>query len=155
MVAAGVIVATLVPALRQRGADDEVTGNDFAGAADPAVSAIDAWRAAELAMREGDRERGIRHYRMAVAFLPERADLRARFGFALALEGRSAQALAQLRLAVRGAPDLPEARLYYGAALLRSGRRRAGRAQFRRYLELDPRGGGAAVVRRTLRSLDR
>ena len=146
---AAVVVAALVPALRERGAGDFGTGNDF-GAREQLDSGSAEWRAAERALTAGDRAEAVRRYRLAVAFLPERADLRARFGFALARTGRPDEALEQLRLAVRAAPRLPDTRLYLGAVLIQAGKKREARAQWRRYLELAPRGGSAALVRRLL-----
>ena len=146
---AALVVAALVPALRERGAGDFGTGNDF-GVREQLDSGSAEWRAAERALADGDRAEAVRRYRLAVAFLPERADLRARFGFALARIGRPDEALEQLRLAVRAAPRLPDTRLYLGAVLIQAGKKREARAQWRRYLELAPRGGSAALVRRLL-----
>lgn len=146
---AAVVVAALVPALRERGAGDFGTGNDF-GAREQLDSGSAEWRAAERALAAGDRAEAVRRYRLAVAFLPERADLRARFGFALARSGRRNEALEQLRLAVRAAPRLPDARLYLGAVLMQAAKKREARVQWRRYLELAPRGESAALVRRLL-----
>lgn len=66
-------------------------------------------------MAAGDARRAVVKYRAAIGFFPDRADLRARFGFALALAGQPDEALDQLRRAVRAAPALPSARLYLGA----------------------------------------
>ncbi len=76
--------------------------------------------------------------------------MRARFGFALASAGRQQEALAQLRRAVRGDPNLPLARLYLGSVLFKSGERAAALTHWRRYLELEPAGEGAQLVRRVL-----
>lgn len=148
--AATLVAVTLVAALAQRGATGTPTGNDQSDAR-AASSGVAEWRAAETAFVRGDFRGAVRRYRMAIAFLPERGDLRARFGFALLRGGRPAEALVQLRMAVRTAPRLGDARLYLGAALMRSGRRRAARVQWRRYLELEPGGSAADVVRQTLR----
>lgn len=150
LVAAAVIVATLVPAVRQRGAGDYPTGNDFSEGRTQVDGGAAEWLAAERALRRGDTSEAVRRYRLAVAFLPERGDLRARFGFALATVGRRDEGLEQLRLAVRAAPNAPEARLYLGAVLLEAGRGREWRRHWRRYLELAPRGPSAAMVRRRL-----
>jgi cytochrome c-type biogenesis protein CcmH len=148
--AAGAVIAlTLAPALRERGANAFATGNDF-GADQAASSWVVEWRAAEQAMDAGRTDEALERYRLAVAFAPDVAELRARFGFALASAGRSGQALEQLRRAVRDGPALPVARLYLGAVLFRTGRREAALAQWRRYLELEPRGEGARLVRRVL-----
>lgn len=152
LLAAAVVVATLVPAVRQRGAGDFPTGNDFSEERSQLDSGSAEWRAAERALRIGATREAIRRYRLAIAFLPERADLRARFGFALARDGSRDEALEQLRLAVRNSPDLPAARLYLGAVLLQAGRRAEARKHWRRYLELAPRGRSAEMIRRTLRT---
>lgn len=149
LLAAALIVATLVPALRQRGPGDFSSGNDFASApaAPPGVA---EWRAAEAAMEAGDARRAVANYRDALAFFPDRADLRARFGFALALAGQPTEALHELRRAVGAAPALPSVRLYLGAVLLRAGEREEAVVHWRRYLALEPRGEAAALVRRAL-----
>lgn len=149
LAAATIIVATLVPALRQRGAGDFPTGNDFTASAQLS-SGIAEWQAAEQALDKGDLPRAVERYRLAVAFLPDSAELRARFGFALASAGRTEDALEQLRLAVRAAPSLPSARLYLGAVLLKAGKREAAAAHWRRFLELQPKGPAARLVRRAL-----
>ncbi|MGH2950105.1 MAG: hypothetical protein ACRDPC_28215, partial [Solirubrobacteraceae bacterium] len=96
-VAAAVVAAALIPAVRQRGAGEFPTGNDFSAATQPAAPGTAEWTAAEGALRSGKLTDAIRRYRMALAFLPDRADLRARFGFALARAGRKREALDQLR----------------------------------------------------------
>lgn len=149
LAAAVLIAATLVPALRQRGPSDFPTGNDFSGSQGESVW-LAQWRAAERATNAGRRQEGLRRYRLAVAFAPDLADLRARYGFALASTGRTDEAVEQLRRAARDAPALPVARLYLGAVLLKQGNRAAALAQWRRYLQLEPRGEGARLVRRTL-----
>lgn len=149
LLAAALIVATLVPALRQRGPGDFSSGNDFASAPAPPPGVAE-WRAAEAAMAAGEAGRAVASYRAALPFFPDRADLRARFGFALALAGRPTQAVEQLRRAVRAAPTLPSARLYLGAVLLREGKREEAAAHWRRYLELEPKGEAATLVRRAL-----
>jgi hypothetical protein len=58
--------------------------------------------------------------------------------------------VALLDRAVRDEPSLPLARLYLGAVLFKAGDRDAARAQRRRYLELEPDGKGARLVRRAL-----
>lgn len=148
-----VIVATLVPALRQRGANDFSTGNDFA-AGQPLPAGVSEWRAAEAAVEAGRLRPALERYRLAVAFEPEIAALRARYGFALAQAGRSRAALAQLRRAVKADPGLADARLYLGAVLLKVGEREEGAREWRRFLELAPRGEAAALVRRQLRTLE-
>lgn len=147
--AGAVIVVTLVPALRARGATDFSTGNDFAAAQAIPVG-VREWRTAEAALRAGNTKRALERYRLAVAFEPELATLRARYGFALAQAGRSSDALAQLRRAVERDPQLADARLYLGAVLLRAGRRDEAIRQWRRFLELEPQGEGAKLVRREL-----
>lgn len=149
LAAGAVIAVTLMPALRQRGAADFSTGNDFS--AEQGASAwVVEWRAAEQAMEAGRTKEALERYRLAVAFAPDVAELRARFGFTLASAGRSREALEQLQRAVRDAPSLPLARLYLGAVLLKVGEREEAVTQWRRYLELDPNGEGARLVRRTL-----
>lgn len=152
LVAAAVIVATLVPAVRQRSAGSFGTGNDQSApqTIDPGAS---AWRGAERATASGDLRRAVARYRVAVAFLPDQPELRARFGFALAQSGRLAEARRQLEMSVRGQPRLADARLYLGAVLLRAGQPRAARRQWRTFLKLAPRGRDAGLVRRTLRRL--
>lgn len=150
LVAVAIVLAALVPAIRDRGPDDYSTGNDFAEVRSQLDSGAREWRAAERALAAGDREQAVRRYRLAVAFLPERGDVRARFGFTLAQTGRRAEALRQLRLAVRTAPRLPDARLYLGAVLARAGRRNEAERHWRRYLALAPDSPSAAVVRREL-----
>lgn len=149
LAAAAIIAATLVPALRQRGAGDFPTGNDFA-AAEQANVWLSEWRRAEEALEAGDVGRAITSYRLAVAFAPNRADVRARYGFALAEAGRESQAIGQLRRSVADDPNLALARLYLGAVLLKRGERDAAFTQWRRYLELEPSGEGARLVRRVL-----
>lgn len=151
--AAAVVAAALVPALRQREPGGFFTGNDFSAANRTGDSGAGEWTAAERALAAGDVGEAITRYRIAVAFLSERADLRARFGFALARNGRVSEAIDQLRRAVRTDPKLAAARLYLGAVLLRDGQRSAGRQEWRRFLELQPTGADAALVRRTLRRL--
>lgn len=146
--AAAIVAVTLVPALRQRGPNAFPTGNDFA--AQPEASWVVQWREAEAALKLGKTETAVDRYRLAVAFAPDFAELRARLGFALAQAGRTEEALVQLRRAVRGEPSLPLARLYLGAVLLREGQRAGALAQWRRYLELEPTGEAAALVRRQL-----
>lgn len=153
LAAAIFIAATLVPALRQRGASDFQTGNDFS--ARPGESAwLAQWRAAERAAEAGRTAEALRRYRLAVAFAPDVAELRARFGFALAAAGRRREGIGQLRRAVADAPSLPVARLYLGAVLLKEGARQAALAQWRRYLELEPSGEAATLVRRTMKTND-
>ena len=149
LAAAVLIAATLVPALRQRGPSDFPTGNDFSGGRGESVW-LAQWRAAERATNAGRRQEGLRRYRLAVAFAPDLAELRARYGFALAAAGRTDEAVEQLRRAVRDEPSLAVARLYLGAVLLKQGNRAAALAHWRRYLQLEPRGEGARLVRRTL-----
>lgn len=152
--AAGVVVVvTLVPALRARGANDFSTGNDFS-AAQAVPAGMSEWRAAEVALGAGRTKDALTRYRLAVAFEPDLASLRARYGFALAQAGRSADALAQLRRAVERDPRLADARLYLGAVLLREGKREEAARQWRRFLELEPKGAAAALVRRQLGQLD-
>lgn len=149
LAAAVLIVATLVPALRQRGPGDFGTGNDFGGSQGESVW-LTQWRAAERAANAGRRQEAMRRYRLAVAFAPDLAELRARYGFALASAGRTDEAVAQLRRAVREEPSLPVARLYLGAVLLKQGDRAAALVEWRRYLQLEPRGEAATLVRRAL-----
>lgn len=149
---AAVVVATLLPALRQRGANDFSSGNDF-GASQTMPAGIAEWRAAEAAVEAGRLKPALERYRLAVAFEPEIAALRARYGFALAQAGRSRPALAQLRRAVAADPGLADARLYLGAVLLKVGQRDEGARQWRRFLELQPEGKAAALVRRQLADL--
>lgn len=153
LVAAAVIVATLVPALRDRGAGSFSTGNDFSAGQGMTDSGNAAWRDADRAAASGDFQRAVSRYRVAVAFMPQQPELRARFGFALAQAKRTAEAGQQLRLAVRAQPRLPDARLYLGAVLMARGRRQEAARQWRTYLALQPRGPGAQLVRRTLRRL--
>lgn len=144
-----VIVITLVPALRERGVADSVTGNDaIAGSA--TAPGLAEWQSAERALRSGDEARALRHYRLAVAFAPEHPSLRARFGLALAQAGRRQEALSQLRLAVRQEPRLASARVYLGAVLLASGRRGAARQQWRRVVALEPGGPMGRLARELL-----
>lgn len=152
-VAGAVIVVTLVPALRARGANDFSSGNDFS-AAQAVPAGMSEWRAAEEAVDAGRTKDALTRYRLAVAFEPDIASLRARYGFALAQAGRSADALAQLRRAVERDPRLADARLYLGAVLLREGKREEAARQWRRFLELEPKGAPAALVRRQLGQLD-
>lgn len=147
--AAAVIVGTLVPALRSRGAGDYATGNDFAAESGAPNPALDAWQDAERALRAGRPRQAVERYRMAVAFESERADLRSRFGLALMLAGRPSEAARQLRLALASDDDAPGARLYLGAALVRAGRRAAARRELRRYLA-SGQGRDRAAVRRIL-----
>lgn len=148
-----VIVATLVPALRQRGANDFSSGNDFA-ASQPLPAGVSEWKAAEAAVEAGRLKPALERYRLAIAFEPEIAALRARYGFALAQAGRSRAALAQLRRAVKLDPGLADARLYLGAVLVKVGEREEGARQWQRFLELAPKGEAAALVRRQLAALD-
>lgn len=150
---AGVIVATLVPALRQRGANDFSSGNDFA-ASRPLPAGVSEWRAAEAAVEAGRLKPALERYRLAIAFEPEIAALRSRYGFALAQAGRPADALAQLRRAAQRDPQLADARLYLGAVLLKAGKRQEAIREWRRFLELAPDGEAAALVRRQLRTLE-
>lgn len=152
LIAAVVIVATLVPALRDRSPGGFGTGNDFSDQGITDSGSV-AWRAAERAAASGDLERAVSRYRVAVAFLPDQPRLRARFGFALAEAKRTSEAEEQLRLAVRAQPRLPDARLYLGAVLMARGRRHEAARQWRAYLALQPRGAAAELVRRTLRRL--
>lgn len=147
-----VIVATLVPALRQRGANDFSSGNDFA-ASQPLPAGMSEWRAAEAAVEAGRLKPALERYRLAIAFEPEIAALRSRYGFALAQAGRPADALAQLRRAARSDPQLADTRLYLGAVLLKAGRRQEAIREWRRFLELAPNGKAAALVRRQLETL--
>lgn len=148
-----VIVVTLVPALRQRGATDFSSGNDFA-ASQPLPAGMSEWRAAEAAVEAGRLKPALERYRLAIAFEPEIAALRSRYGFALAQAGRPADALAQLRRAAKRDPQLADVRLYLGAVLLKAGKRQEAIRQWRRFLELAPSGEAAALVRRQLRTLE-
>jgi tetratricopeptide (TPR) repeat protein len=160
--ALAVAVLLVLPALRGRAPGGGPTGNDFiaAGAAPgPAQRAAMPMTAARLAAllrrasaldHAGKPGQAVPIYRMGVAFLPSRADLRAALGFALARSGRPAEAELQLREAVGQAPRLGAARLYLGAVLLREGKRREARVQLQRYLALDPRGEAVLLVRRLL-----
>jgi cytochrome c-type biogenesis protein CcmH len=148
--AAAVIAVTLVPALRQRGVNEFGTGNDFSSEQSPSAWVAN-WREAEVEMEAGRTKSALARYRLAVAFAPDVAALRARFGFALAAAGLSDQAVQQLRRAVRDEPSLAVARLYLGAVLLKVGKLEDARAQWRRYLELEPDGEGARLVRRALK----
>lgn len=151
-VAGVAIVVTLVPALRARGANDFSSGNDFSAAQAVPVG-MSEWRAAEKALEAGRMKPALARYRLAVAFEPDIAPLRARYGFALAQAGRPVDALAQLRRAVKGDPGLPDARLYLGAVLLKAGKREEAARQWRRFLELEPNGEASALVRRQLEGL--
>jgi tetratricopeptide (TPR) repeat protein len=149
-IAAAAVAAALVPAIRDRGPGEFPTGNDFSAAAGAAAPGSAEWAAAERALRSGDAGAAVRSYRMAVGFLPRRADLRARFGFALAQAGRRREALDQLRRAARTAPRLADARLYLGAVLLSVDRPRAAAREWRRFLALKPDGPDARLVRHAL-----
>lgn len=151
LLAAGVVAATLIPAVRQRAPGEFSTGNGQSAAITVVEQGAQEWAAAERALSAGDGRRAVAHYRRAVSFLPQRSDLRVRFGFALAQVERPEEAVTQLRFAVRRAPELPEARLYLGAVLLGAGRPDEAAAQWRRYLSLSPRGQLADVVRDQLR----
>lgn len=150
MLVVALVLVSLFSAVRPRGPRDYGTGNDFSAAEKQLDGGARAWKDAERAMADGRPRAAVSRYRIAVAFLPERADVRARFGFALAQADRPAESLRQLRVAVRLAPELPSARLYLGAALAGTGRRRQAERQWRRYLALAPRSPSAAVVRREL-----
>ena len=150
---AAVVVVTLVPALRQRGANDFSSGNDFA-ASQTTPAGIGEWRAAEVAIEAGRLKAALGRYRLAVAFEPDIAALRARYGFALARAGSSRDALAELRRAVKADPGLADARLYLGAVLLKAGKQGEAARQWQRFLELAPNGRAAALVRRRLAALD-
>lgn len=153
--AGAVIVAALVPALRQRGEDEYITGNDFSAAGtaegrDGVQPGLAELQQAEFALRKGDAARAAEGYRTAVAFYPDEPVIRARFGFALALSGRPGQALTQLRLAAREEPRLAVTHFYLGAALLRAGDERGATREWRRYLALTPGDSGEGLVRRAL-----
>ena len=153
LVAAALVAAALIPAVRQRGADDSPTGNDFGSALSRAQQGVRAWEQAERALVAGDRRLAVTRYREAVGALPERPDLRSRFGFALLQTGRRQEALAQLRFAVRRAPRFPETRLYLGTALFEAGRRQDAAAQWRRFLELVPPGSSNRTLRTQVKRL--
>ena len=155
LVAGAIVVAALPGAVRQRGANDYPTGNDSVAAESTVRSGMEEWQAAERRRAAGDEAAAVAHYRRAVALMPERVELRARFGLALAEAGGFEEALAQLRLAVRSAPRDPDGRLYLGAVLFGEGRLRDAARQWRRFLELKPRGASARLVRRTLARSDR
>lgn len=150
LVVALLVAIALVPAVRDRGPGDYGTGNDFSESRGRMGGGIAEWTAAERALGRGDVAGALRRYRLAVAFLPERADLRSRFGFALAQTGRTVEAVEQLKLAERSAPTLPEAHLYLGVVLTRAQRRRAAVPHLRRYLRLAPRGTAAPLARRLI-----
>jgi formate dehydrogenase subunit gamma len=89
-------------------------------------------------------------YARATRALPELADLRGAYGFALARAGRLRQGTAELGAAERLDPRNAPIRLELGAVLLRAGHTAAGRAELRRALRLQPHGEGAAAARRLL-----
>lgn len=155
LLAAGIVAAALVTAVRQRGPSDFSTGNDQAAATTAIERGAAAWTAAEQALSAGDGRRAVAQYRRAVSLLPQRSDLRVRFGFALAQVNRPEEAVTQLRFAVRRAPELPEARLYLGAVLLRVGRPDETAAQWRTYLRLSSTGPGADIIREQLPRLEK
>lgn len=150
--AAGLTAATLVPAVRERGAGQTPTGNDFSEQ-DAVVTGVQRLQAAQQAMARGDFGKAAESYRLAIGFFPDKADVRAEYGFALARTGRRREGIRQLQLAVLRAPRLPSARLYLGAVLVQGAERGAGLRQWRVFLRLEPRGQRARVIRRTLRRL--
>lgn len=151
-VAAALTAAALVPALRERQAGQTPTGNDFSEQ-EAVVSGLDDLRAAQRAAARGDVRGAAEGYRRALGFFPDKADLRAEYGFALARSGRRRQGIRQLRLAALRSPRLPSARLYLGAVLMQGAAGRPeGRRQWQVFLSLEPRGPRARVVRRTLGS---
>lgn len=149
-----VVLAALLPAIRERGPDGGITGNDSIEI-DPTQAGLERVAAAQRAWRAGRRTEAIRHYRQATAILPHEPQLRTEFGVALAETGRLKEAEEQLRAAIRMDAQLPLARVYLGGVLLRLGRGDAAAAQWRRYLELAPDGEPADAVRRRLRELRR
>lgn len=148
--AAAVIGLTIVPALRQRTPNGFITGNDFSASLQAESTGVKEWRLADRAAAQGRLTAAIAHYRLAVAFFPERGDVRAGLGLALARRGATREALTQLRIAARARPPAPEAELYLGAVLLRVGDERGATAAWRRFLVLRPGGPGTAFVRRQL-----
>lgn len=155
LLAAGIVAAALLTAVRQRGPNDFSTGNDQAAATTAIERGAAAWTAAEQAMGAGDGRRAVAQYRRAVSLLPQRSDLRVRLGFALAQVNRPEEAVTQLRFAVRRAPELPDARLYLGAVLLSADRPDEAATQWQRYLRLSPAGPSAEFVRGELRRLEK
>lgn len=154
------LAALVVPAVRDRAPGAGPTGNDFIdrGAdvrgGDSAPLSADRLAAALREARRlddvGKPAEAVPMYRMAVGLLPDRADLRAQLGFALARAGSTEDALAQLREAVRRDPRLPAARVYLGAVLWKLGRRAEARTHWQQYLTLEPNGAAAKFVRRML-----
>lgn len=154
IVAAAVVSAALLPAVRERTPGAGITGNDAIDA-NPTAAALNQWRAADRSWRAGRRSEAVRGYREAAIILPDRPELRTQLGLALAETGRLPEAVRELRMAVRTDPRLPSTRVYLGGVLLRAGRPDEAAAQWRRYLRLAPDGETATIVRRSLRNLRR
>jgi tetratricopeptide (TPR) repeat protein len=95
-------------------------------------------RRAERAREEGDLERALQHYRLAVEADPEFALARLGLGTALGERGELGAAIAHLRRAADLDPALPEAHFNLATALLRLGRRDEALAALDRVLALDP-----------------
>lgn len=153
LVGVALVVAALVPAVRERGPGGSITGND--AIEEDAATAAEQWRAGDKAWEEGRLSVAIDRYRRAVAILPDRPELRTRLGLALGDSGRLSEAIKELRMAVRADPDLPITRVYLGGLLARSGRPDEAARQWRHYLKLAPDSEAAPAVRRSLRRLQR
>lgn len=149
--AAALTAALLVPAVRERRPGDTPTGNDFSEQ-EALVTGLDGLRAAERAAAAGDLRSATEGYRRALRFFPDKADLRAEYGFALVRSGRRGEGVRQLRLAVLRGPRVASARLYLGAVLMRSAARPEALRQWEAFLRLEPRGPRARFVRRTLQA---
>jgi tetratricopeptide (TPR) repeat protein len=78
------------------------------------------------------------HFARAIRLEPGYAEAHDNLGFALAAEGRAAEALPHLAEAVRLKPDFGMARLHYGMALGAVGRLAEAASEFREALRINP-----------------
>jgi len=93
---------------------------------------------AELALRQGDRPRAVRHYSRAIEIEPGFFRAHLRLAVLLRSERRLDEAVGHLRRAVEIEPDRTEAHGLLGLSLAEQGRFDEAVVQFREVLRLDP-----------------
>lgn len=116
---AALIIAALVPAVRERASDGGIIGNDAVEA--DAATAAEQWRAGDRASGERRKPEAINRCRRAVAFCPtDRSCGRAW----VSPSAKAAGAGSDRGTAISGSadPDLPITRIYLGGLLVRDGR---------------------------------
>lgn len=97
--------------------------------------------------RAGRIAEAVEHYRGAIRFAPEAADVQNNFGALLASQGRVVEALPHFASAVQRLPNWESARLNYAVALTRAGQAAEAIRQFEEVLRINP---SNRVARRAL-----